>query len=193
MRATWPAHLILLDGIILIVFGEFLIMLFSPLSCHFGPNIFLSTLFLNTLSLSLPPISLSWRQVPWDSRQALFLLKLNTCSHRPYVISSVTRGCVCRLQFLLVLASAGILMSGSLGPHDHFLFSQIRDSSNLEGQVFVFISPSNRVARLYLQALGSLFVASYDSQGYGTDRTENTILLLLRALPSNGAVYRITT
>jgi hypothetical protein len=30
-----------------------------------------------------------------------------------------------------------------------------------------FISPRNRMARLYPQAMGSLFVASYDSQGYG--------------------------
>jgi hypothetical protein len=45
--------------------------------------------------------------------------------------------------------------------------SQIRDSPNLEGQVPVFISPSHRVARLYPPALGSLFIASYDSQSYG--------------------------
>jgi hypothetical protein len=45
--------------------------------------------------------------------------------------------------------------------------SQIRDSSNLEGQVTIFISPKNKVAHLYPQALGSLFVAYYDSQGYG--------------------------
>jgi hypothetical protein len=31
----------------------------------------------------------------------------------------------------------------------------------------VFISPRNRVARLYPQALGSIFVTSYDSQAYG--------------------------
>jgi hypothetical protein len=31
----------------------------------------------------------------------------------------------------------------------------------------VFISPMNRVAQLCPQTLGSLFVASYDSQGYG--------------------------
>jgi hypothetical protein len=30
-----------------------------------------------------------------------------------------------------------------------------------------YISPRNRVAQLYPQALGSLFVASYVSQGYG--------------------------
>jgi hypothetical protein len=37
----------------------------------------------------------------------------------------------------------------------------------MEGQVPVFISPRNRVAWLYPQALGSLFVAPYYSQGYG--------------------------
>jgi hypothetical protein len=68
---------------------------------------------------------------------------------------------------LLVLASAVILRSESRGTHDHILLSQIRDSPNLEGQVLVFISARNRVARLYPQELGSLFVASYDSQGYG--------------------------
>jgi hypothetical protein len=41
--------------------------------------------------------------------------------------------------------------------------SQIRDSPNLEGQVPVFTSSRNSVARLYPQALGSLFVASYDT------------------------------
>jgi hypothetical protein len=51
--------------------------------------------------------------------------------------------------------------------YDKNLLSQIRDSPNLEGQVPVCISPRNRVAQLYPQALGSLFVASYDSQGYG--------------------------
>jgi hypothetical protein len=51
--------------------------------------------------------------------------------------------------------------------HDHILLSQTRDSPNLEGQVPVFISPRNRVAKLHPQALDSLFVASYDSQGYG--------------------------
>jgi hypothetical protein len=40
------------------------------------------------------------------------------------------------------------------------------DSPVLEGQVPVFKSSSNRVAQIYLQALGSLSVASYYSQGY---------------------------
>jgi hypothetical protein len=95
-----------------------------------------------------------------------FIFQLNTCGYSPYVTSSLTRGWVCRLQLLQVLASAVILRSQSRGTHDHILLSQIRDSPNLEGQVPVFISPRNRVARLYPQASGSLFVASYDSQGY---------------------------
>jgi hypothetical protein len=69
-----------------------------------------------------------------------------------------------RTGLLLVLASAVILGSESRGTRDHILLSQIRDSANLEGQVSVFISPRNRVAQLYPQALSSLSVASYDSQ-----------------------------
>jgi hypothetical protein len=76
-------------------------------------------------------------------------------------------GWVCRLQLLLVLASVLILRSGYRGTHGRILLSQTRDSTNLQGQVPVFIYPKNRVAWLYPQALGSLFVASYDSQRYG--------------------------
>jgi hypothetical protein len=94
--------------------------------------------------------------------------QLNTCGYSPYVTSSLTRGWVYSLQLLLELASADILGSVSRGTHDRILLSQSRDSLlNLEGHIPVFISPRNRVAQLYPQALGSLFVASYDSQGYG--------------------------
>jgi hypothetical protein len=92
---------------------------------------------------------------------------MNTRGHSPYITSSLTRGWVCRLKLLLVLASAVILGFESRGTRNHILLSQIRDSSNLEGQVPVFVSLRNRVTRLYPQALGSLYVASYDSQGYG--------------------------
>jgi hypothetical protein len=77
----------------------------------------------------------------------------------------------CRLQLLLALASTVILRSESYETNDQILLSQIRDSSNLEGQVSVLISPKNRLVRLYPQAFGSLFVVSYDSQGYGGVRT----------------------
>jgi hypothetical protein len=86
---------------------------------------------------------------------------------------SLTRERVCRLQSLLILASTVIFGFESRGTRDHILLSQIRDSRNLEGQVPVFLSPRNRVAQLYPQALGSLFVASYDLQG--TNHRENTV------------------
>jgi hypothetical protein len=89
-----------------------------------------------------------------------FIFQLNNCDYSPYVTSSLTRRQVCRLKLLLVLASAVILRSESRGTHDYILLSQIRDSPNLDGQVPVFISPRNRVAQLYPQALGSLFLPS---------------------------------
>jgi hypothetical protein len=55
---------------------------------------------------------------------------------------SLTRGRVYRLQLLLALANAVIFGSESRGSRDNILLSQIRDF---------------------------LFVASYDSQGYGGD------------------------
>jgi hypothetical protein len=98
-----------------------------------------------------------------------FFLQLNTCGYSPYIPTSLTRGRVCRLQLLLVLASAVILGSDCRGTHAHVLLSQIRDSPNLEGQVPVFISPRNRVAQLYPQAQGSNFVTSDHSKGCGRD------------------------
>jgi hypothetical protein len=80
-------------------------------------------------------------------------------------VSSLTRGWVCRLKLLLVLASAVILRSETHGIHDRILLSQIPQFPNLEDQVPVFICPRNRVAQLKPQALGSLFVSCYDSQG----------------------------
>jgi hypothetical protein len=83
-----------------------------------------------------------------------FIFQLNTCGYIPYVRFSLSRGSVFRLQFMLGLDSAVILRSETCGIHDHILLSQIADSTNLEGQVPVFISTTNRMARLYPQALG---------------------------------------
>jgi hypothetical protein len=82
-------------------------------------------------------------------------------------VLSLTREGVCRLQLLLILANTVILGFESRGSRDHILLSEIRYSPNQEGQVPVFISPRKRVAQIYPQALGSFFVASYDSQGFG--------------------------
>jgi hypothetical protein len=91
----------------------------------------------------------------------IFFFQLNTCGHSPHVTSSLTRGLVCCLQLLLALASTSILRSESHRTQDHILLSQILVSPKL------FVSTSNRVAQLYPQALGSLSVGFYDSQGYG--------------------------
>jgi hypothetical protein len=75
----------------------------------------------------------------------------------------MTRGRVCPLQLLLAFASAVILGTESRRTHNHILLSQIRDPSNLEGQV----SPRGSVSQLYPRSLGSLHIVFYDSQGYG--------------------------
>jgi hypothetical protein len=110
--------------------------------------------------------SLSWCQAPtWGPRPDLYccqtVLDLFLCG-----APSLTRGPICHLQLLLVLASAVIYGYESGGTQDHILLFQIQDFPNLEEQVPVFISPRIRVTHLYPQVLGSLFVASYDSQGY---------------------------
>jgi hypothetical protein len=123
---------------------------------------------------------------------------------------TLTRGRVCRLELLLALSRTVILGSEFHGTHDHISLSQIRDSPNLECHVPVFISPKNRVAQLYPQVLGSLYVVSYDSQGYdggirsrlhagvtatanwsclwhlGTYRVENNIPVAVKLLLSDG-------
>jgi hypothetical protein len=80
---------------------------------------------------------------------------------------SLTRGEVYRLQLLLALVGLVTLGFERRENHDRNLLSQIQNSRNLEGQVPIFISPRNRVAQLYPQALASLAVASYGLQGYG--------------------------
>jgi hypothetical protein len=64
---------------------------------------------------------------PFRPTTRIFIFQLNTCGYSSYVTSSPTRGRVCRLQLLLVLASAVILWSESRGTRDHILLSQIRD------------------------------------------------------------------
>jgi hypothetical protein len=132
-----------------------------PHGCHLLPN--QSQSYATTDSQSA---SVSWCQAPiWGLRPDFITVRqLQVCWCGAL---SLTRERVCRLQLGLVLASVVILGSESRGTRDHILLPQIWDSFDLEGQFHVFISPRNRVAQIYPPALGSLFVASYDSQGYG--------------------------
>jgi hypothetical protein len=106
-----------------------------------------------TLGLAVYRQSVRLGDNPLRLTTSNFILQLNTCGYSPYVQSSLTRGRLCCLQLLLVLARAVIHRAESRGTHDHILLSRIRDSPNLEGQVPVFISPGN-MARVYPQALG---------------------------------------
>jgi hypothetical protein len=70
--------------------------------------------------------SLSWNKAPiWGLRSVFIsvrLLRVCWCG-----TLSLTKGIICRLKFLLALASAVILGYESLGTRDHLLLSQIRD------------------------------------------------------------------
>jgi hypothetical protein len=90
-----------------------------------------------------------------------YLFQLNTSGYSPYVTFSLTRGWVCRLQLLLALASAVILGSESRGTHEHILLSQIR------GPGPHICIPQEQGGPFMPPGTGFLFVASYDSHGYG--------------------------
>jgi hypothetical protein len=111
------------------------------------------------------PASPSWCQAPiWDQfffPLEIFFRQLRVCY---FVSPSLMRGRVCNL--LLLLVSPAQSRSG-LSPawlKTIFYCLNAWDSPNLEGQVPVFIHPRNRVAQIYPRTLGSLSVASYDSQ-----------------------------
>jgi hypothetical protein len=70
------------------------------------------------------------------------------------------------LAVIVLMSCTVILESRVPRTHDQILLSQFWDSPNLEGQVPIFISPRNRMAQLYHQALGSLFIASYNSSHF---------------------------
>jgi hypothetical protein len=116
------------------------------------------------------PVCFDVRHPSGTRDQFLFLLEI---SFRPlrvcyFVAPSLTRGCVCNLLYNCFCAlPKQSLLGRSPAELTAMFYCLIWDSPNLEGQVPVFISPRNRVAQLYLRALGYLFVVSYDSQGYG--------------------------
>jgi hypothetical protein len=101
------------------------------------------------------------------TRQSIFSPQLNPCGHGPYITSSLMRVWVCRLKLLLALASAVNLKSDSRGTHDLILLSQIRDSPTWRARFPYLYTPGTGWPSYIPQALGSLFVASYDSQVYG--------------------------
>jgi hypothetical protein len=73
------------------------------------------------------------------------------------------------LSFTIAAGNCQRIHSQARVPRDSLSHFTVSDSrlTQFGGQVPVFISPRNMVALLYPQALGSLAVAFYDSQGYG--------------------------
>jgi hypothetical protein len=70
---------------------------------------------------------LSWNKAPnWDLRPDLYYCQRGTGLLMSGALS-LTRGSVCRLQLLLILASTVILGSESRGIRNHISLSQIRD------------------------------------------------------------------
>jgi hypothetical protein len=98
----------------------------------------------NQFVLATSPLRLTTR---------IFIFQQNICGYSPYVSSSLTRGWICCMQLMLDFASAVILKSESHGTHDHILLSQIRDSSNLMGQVPVYISLMNSLLNWVLSLM----------------------------------------
>jgi hypothetical protein len=76
-----------------------------------------------------------------------------------------------RLSFIIAAGPSQQSHSHVCVPRDSWPHFTVSDSRLQQygggGAGPLFISPKKRVARLYSQTLGSLFVASCDSQGYG--------------------------
>jgi hypothetical protein len=85
----------------------------------------------------------------------IFFRQLQVCN---FVAPSLTRGQALPEQSFLGRSPSELWA---------LFYCLIWDSPNLEGQVPIFIYPRNRVAQLYPRALGTLYVASYNSQGCG--------------------------
>jgi hypothetical protein len=63
--------------------------------------------------------------------------QLNICGYSPYVTSSLTRGWVCNLRLLLVLASLVILRSESSGPHFTLLDAQLSQIGGPSPRIYI--------------------------------------------------------
>jgi hypothetical protein len=93
-----------------------------------------------------------------------FIFQLNTCDYSPHVTSFLDGSVVCNCCW----PSPAQSFSGQspAGRMTAFYFLRFETPPTWGSGPRIYI-PRNRVAQLYPQALGFLFVASYNSQGYG--------------------------
>jgi hypothetical protein len=104
---------------------------------------------------------------------------------------SLTRGRVCRLQLLLVLASAVIIGSESLGTRNHILLSQIRDFPfrrrlRVAGSRWRYSTPPSH-------GLISSVILGISLYSCGTGHTANTVLPLRGADHTENTSHVITS
>jgi hypothetical protein len=110
----------------------------------------------------IPPVSSSWRQAPWDSRPAIFfnwILSVKVLMYYPLwrEDGSVVYNCCwpSPAQSFSGPSPAGLMII--------FYCLRFETPSTWRGRTpYLYLLGTGR-----LQALRSLFVASYDSQGYG--------------------------
>jgi hypothetical protein len=114
----------------------------------------------------------SWRQAPCDRRQEIYF---PTEHLRLYSLCNILSDEGMGLSFTIAAGPRQLSHSWVRIPRDSWPYFTISDSRLPQpgGSGPVFISPRDRVAQLYRQALRSLFIASYDSQGYGGDIRTN--------------------
>jgi hypothetical protein len=112
------------------------------------------------------PVCLGVRRPSGTRDQFFFLFEISFRLLRVcyFVAPFLTIGRVCYLLYNCFWAlSEQSLLGLSHAELTAIFYCLIWDSPNLEGQVSIFIYRRNRVAQLYPWALGSLFIASYDS------------------------------
>jgi hypothetical protein len=109
-----------------------IILFFQVNTCDYSP--YVTSSLRRGLGLSFTIASGPRQRSHSQVRPVILFFQLDTYGYSPYVTSFLTRGWICRLQLLLVLASAVILRSESRGTY------AVSDSKlpNLEGQVPVY-------------------------------------------------------
>jgi hypothetical protein len=141
------------------------------------------------------PVCLGVRPPSGARDQFFILLEISFRQLRVwyFVAPSLTRGRVCNLRYNCFWAlPEQWLLCRSPAELTAIFYCLIWDSPNLEGQVPVFISSRNRVAQLYPRALVSLFVASYDLQGYGGGLLSSTrVMGTLTEIKRQPQIYKV--
>jgi hypothetical protein len=116
------------------------------------------------MTSSLPPVSSSWQQSPWDSWPSIFLTEHLQSLSLHNILSDE------RMDLSFTIAAGPsqhshfqVWVQQDLWPHFTVFNSRLPQPGGPGHSIYI---PEEQGASLYPQALGSLFIASY-SQGHG--------------------------